>query len=263
VHVVERGSGVPLVLIHGFAVDHRLLLPLDPAIQAAGNWRRLYLDLPGHGASPDADVASAEDVVVVVEQGIRDRVGQEPFAILGSSFGAMVARRVAHDFRDQVLGLAALAPLFVAAHADRDVPASQVLREDPGVLHGLGADADAYAEQAVIRTAQNARAFLDHVQPGLLAGDQEAMARISSRYALNEEPEDVSLARFEQPSLFVTGRQDHVVGYRDAWARFEHYPRASFVVLDGAGHNLHLEQPEVVAALVTDWLRRAADTVDR
>lgn len=58
-HVVERGSGVPLVLLHGFSVDHRLLLPLDPLIEAAGGWRRLYFDLPGHGESPAGDVSSA------------------------------------------------------------------------------------------------------------------------------------------------------------------------------------------------------------
>jgi hypothetical protein len=31
-HVLERGAGAPLVLLHGFSVDHRILLPLDPAI---------------------------------------------------------------------------------------------------------------------------------------------------------------------------------------------------------------------------------------
>jgi pimeloyl-ACP methyl ester carboxylesterase len=72
-HVVERGSGIPLVLLHGFSVDHRLLLPLDPAIEAAGGWRRLYFDLPGHGLSAMGGAASTEDVVQVVEAEIRDR----------------------------------------------------------------------------------------------------------------------------------------------------------------------------------------------
>lgn len=32
------------------------------------------------------------------------------------------------------------------------------------------------------------------------------------------------------------------------------HPRGSFVVLDGAGHNAHLEQPGITNALVRDWL---------
>ena len=257
-HVVERGSGTPLVLLHGFGVDHRLLLPLDPTIEASGTWRRIHVDLPGHGRSPVGDVSSAEDVVAAVEAEIRQRVGGEHFAVLGNSFGGMIARRVAHDFRDQVLGLGAIASVFVAPHGNRDLPAHVVLRQDTTVLEGLGELADAYAELAVVHTADNARAFVEQVHPGLVAADQDAMERISQRYALAEEPEDASPAPFLQPTLFVTGRQDQVVGYRDAWARVEHYPRATFVVLDGAGHNVQIDHPGITAALVADWLERMA-----
>ena len=256
-HVVERGSGTPLVLLHGFGVDHRLLLPLDPTIEASGARRRLYIDLPGHGRSPVGDVSSAEDVVAGVEAEIRDRLGGEPFAILGNSFGGMIARRVAHDLRDQVLGLGAIASVFVATHGDRDVPAPVVLRQDAAVLAGLGEAADAYDGGRRPHRRQ-ARAFVDHVHPGPVAADQDALERISQRYALAEEPEDAAPAPFLQPTIFVTGRQDQVVGYRDAWARVEHYPRATFVVLDGAGHNVQIDQPGITAALVADWLERTA-----
>lgn len=46
-HIVRRGSGAPLILVHGMGVDHRLLLPLDAALEAAGGWERIYVDLPG------------------------------------------------------------------------------------------------------------------------------------------------------------------------------------------------------------------------
>lgn len=255
-HVVERGSGVPLVLLHGFSVDHRLLLPLDPVIEAAGGWRRLYLDLPGHGRTPAGDVASAEDVVAAVEAEIRARIGDAPFAVLGSSFGGMLARRVAHDFRDQVLGLATIAGVFVANHAARALPGRTILSEDAVVLSEIGDVAAEYAAVAVVQTRENARAFLEHAHPGLAAADQDALARISEHYALAAEPEDVSPAPFTQPTLFLTGRQDQVVGYDDAWSRVEHYPRGSFAVLDAAGHNVHIDRWAAARALVADWLDR-------
>jgi pimeloyl-ACP methyl ester carboxylesterase len=54
----------------------------------------------------------------------------------------------------------------------------------------------------------------------------------------------------------VLGRQDDHVGYRDQWDLLEHYPRASFAVLDRAGHNLQQEQPVLFEALVEEWLDR-------
>jgi pimeloyl-ACP methyl ester carboxylesterase len=54
----------------------------------------------------------------------------------------------------------------------------------------------------------------------------------------------------------LMGRQDNIVGYRDQWDFIEDYPRASFVVLDKAGHNLQIEQDVLFNALVKEWLDR-------
>ena len=54
----------------------------------------------------------------------------------------------------------------------------------------------------------------------------------------------------------VCGRQDAVTGYADQWGLLPHYPRATYAVLDVAGHNLQIEQPALFGALVTEWLQR-------
>jgi len=54
----------------------------------------------------------------------------------------------------------------------------------------------------------------------------------------------------------VMGRQDTAVGYRDQWELIENFPRASFVILDKAGHNLQIEQEGLFHALVIEWLDR-------
>lgn len=41
----DLGTGRPLVLVHGFSVDHRLLRALEPVLEPTG-WRRIYIDLP-------------------------------------------------------------------------------------------------------------------------------------------------------------------------------------------------------------------------
>jgi pimeloyl-ACP methyl ester carboxylesterase len=57
----------------------------------------------------------------------------------------------------------------------------------------------------------------------------------------------------------VTGRQDSAVGYARAWEMLEQFPHATFAVLDRAGHALPHEQPELVRALVTEWLNRVQE----
>ncbi|MCF6273238.1 MAG: hypothetical protein L3J37_08595 [Rhodobacteraceae bacterium] len=66
---------------------------------------------------------------------------------------------------------------------------------------------------------------------------------------------------FEKPSLIVTGRQDNIVGYQDALSLLPSYPRASFAVLDRAGHNLQIEQDGVVKTLFGAWLDRVEETM--
>jgi len=54
----------------------------------------------------------------------------------------------------------------------------------------------------------------------------------------------------------VAGRRDSFVGYADAVALIENYPRATLAVVEDAGHALMHERPELLAALLVDWLRR-------
>ena len=67
---------------------------------------------------------------------------------------------------------------------------------------------------------------------------------------------DVDGETFEHPALVIAGRQDNVVGFQDAWRLMDKFPRATFAVLDRAGHVLQIEQPDVFEALVNDWLGR-------
>lgn len=59
-----------------------------------------------------------------------------------------------------------------------------------------------------------------------------------------------------RPILMLLSRQNASTGYRDAWSILEQYPRATFAVLDKAGHNLQIEQAGLFTALVSEWLDR-------
>ena len=104
---------------------------MEPTFERSGQWQRIYLDLPGATRSPTTSVGSSQDVADAVLEEIATRVGDRPFAVLGNSFGGMIARYVAHELRSQVLGLATVAGVFVAPHDERTVPPRTVLRQEP------------------------------------------------------------------------------------------------------------------------------------
>jgi pimeloyl-ACP methyl ester carboxylesterase len=66
-------------------------------------------------------------------------------------------------------------------------------------------------------------------------------------------------APFGGPTLMLTARQDHICGYRDAWDLLDTYPRATFAVLDRAGHLVNIEQDGLCQALMREWLDRVEE----
>ncbi len=88
--------------------------------------------------------------------------------------------------------------------------------------------------------------------PGMQLVDEAA---VNSIFAQGELPAPDGPA-YGGPTLVEAGRLDSAVGYAAANDLALTYPRASLAVLDGAGHALPHEQPELLRALVQEWLRR-------
>lgn len=258
-HAVERGSGIPVLIIHGFTNDHHVMLGLDPVFAARKQWKRTYVDLPGMGQSPAGpEIDSSDSVADAVVAFCRENFADQRFAVVGYSFGGMMARHLVAEFGNQVLGIALICPVAVADHRLRIVPPQTVLREDPDLLALLDDDdAAEYEAMAVVQSQGNHSRFRDAVVPGLRSFDKAAVERISHRYVLAVEPEE-RFSEFAGPAVMVMGRQDHVVGFQDQIVLAGHYPHSTVAVLDRAGHNAHLDQPELTEALLGEWLDRMA-----
>lgn len=253
-HVVRRGSGFPLIAVHGNAVDHRLLLPLDDALAEAGDVERIYVDLPGFGRTTALeDEGGLPELAAWLVAWIRAEVGERPFAVLGNSLGGLLARHVAAEFDAQVLGLGLLAPVVDPDEEQRTRADLAVRERDDAFMATLDPDdAEPFLEMSPRLTRDTWERFRDHALPGVRAVDEDAVKRLAARYVLEAVPEERA-PRFEAPALILTGREDHLVGYRDQAALLDHYPRATYAVLDAAGHNVHLDQPEASEALVRAW----------
>jgi pimeloyl-ACP methyl ester carboxylesterase len=246
VHYAEHGDGRPVLVLHGAGVDHREVMAcLDPIFDARTGFRRIYPDLPGMGRTPALEtINSADDVLELLLDFVDGVIGNQPLLVVGHSAGGYYAQAIAGRRLEQVVGLALLCPLLAGIH---DVPEHQVLTGS-----GRLGDAD-FRDYFTVQTAQTLDRYERYVRPAARLADQSALARMGERWEITPPAREAS---YGSPTLLVTGRQDSTVGYARTWELLEQYPRATFAVLDRAGHALPHEQPELLRALITEWLER-------
>jgi pimeloyl-ACP methyl ester carboxylesterase len=245
VHHVEHGAGRPVVILHGAGVDHREPEAcFEPVFRSVAGYRRIYPDLPGMGRTPAPQgLQSAADVLDTLLSFTEEVAGTTPSLLVGHSAGGYYAQAMAAAVPARVAGLALICPLLPGT---RDVP------EHRAVVQSLALGDEEFRDYFVVQTPETLERYERYVAPAGALVDRVAMERIGERWEL---PPAVGLP-YAGPTLVVAGRLDSTVGYAAAADLLDHYPHASLAVLDGAGHALPHEQPDLLRALVVEWLAR-------
>jgi pimeloyl-ACP methyl ester carboxylesterase len=245
VHYVEHGAGRPVLILHGAGVDHREAEAcFEPAFDGVGGLRRIYPDLPGMGQTFAPDTLRSADDVLDVLVDFADKVtGGAAYLLIGHSVGGYYAGATAARRRARVAGLALVCPLLPGL---RDVP-------EHHVVAGSGQIGDdVFRGYFVIQTPEMLDRYERHVAPAAALVDEAALERIGDRWVLTADDGPA----YAGPTLVVAGRLDSTVGYAAALDLVDHYPHASLAVVDDAGHALPHEQPELLRALLAEWLAR-------
>lgn len=217
---------------------------------------RIYIDLPGMGKSKTSKfIKNSDDVLKIILAFIDKLIPDQKFILVGESYGGYLARALVQKKSNLILGLLLICPLVYPGYRKGEVPVKMVLEKDVPLLESLSEKERSCFEYITI--VQNKKVwirfkkfiydaiinqnshFLNNVLDGAFSYDIDKLDKV-----------------FEKPSLILVGRQDTEVGYKDQFKLLENYPRASFVVLDKAGHNLQIEQEKLFVSLITEWLER-------
>jgi len=258
------GEGIPLISLHGSPLDSRSMKGcIEPVFKKRKGWSRVYPDLPGHGQTPGRDwIKNSDDMVQVALDLIDSIIPDTQFALAGMSYGGYIARGIIHHRPEQVAGLLLVVPRVVSNPKYRALPPKRVLARDEELLAELDTQSRiGFENVAVVQTRSHWNRFVKEIIPGLRAGDEQFLERLHPSIDTCSFETGGTASRFDKPTLIVVGRQDHFVGYRDSWMILENYPRATFAVLDRAGHGLHIEQKTLFGALTSEWLDRVEETL--
>jgi len=228
VHTWAAGEGEPVVLVHGFGVSGRYMLPLAEAL--AERYSVFVPDLPGYGRSERPDtplgISGLADALAAVHEALD--LGRP--ALVANSMGCQVVTDLAVRVPDRVGPLVLIGP---TVDPEQRRARRQFLRavgdsaHEPMSLVALAAhDGAVMGLRALLSTARSALAD-----------------RIEQRLQL-----------IEQPALVIRGGEDRFVS--TAWAAqvAALLPRGRLVVVPDEPHAVHYTRPDLVESLVRELL---------
>ncbi len=255
-HVERGGEGAPLLLLHGFTGSHETWAPFS------GSWpgtETIALDLLGHGDSPSPDDAARytmpcaiQDIVALLDDLQLPRV-----TLLGYSMGGRVAMRLALAAPQRIDGLIleSASPGIDSASQRRARVAADRALADRIERGSLEAFVD-YWESLPLWSSQSNldAAARERLRRQRLRNDRRGLANSLRGMGAGCDPSIIDeLAGLSMPALLISGELDAKYCAAAA-AMCERIPAARHHVVKGAGHAVHLEQPDAFAALVADGL---------
>ncbi|NYZ15969.1 alpha/beta hydrolase [Azospirillum sp. RWY-5-1] len=272
-HVLERGAGPPVLLIHGNVVTAEDFAVSGVMDRLARTHRVIAIDRPGMGYSDrPRDRLWTPDAQADLLLHAMERLGVVRPVIVGHSLGAMVATALALRHPDAVRGLVLAGGYFyptarpdVALTLPPAVPVvGDLLRYTVSPLFG------AVSMPALLKGMFNPcpvpRAYRDGhdtdlaLRPGQIRamaedGTMMVPAAAAMRNHYGELHMAVAiLAGTEDVVVFPAGQSERL--HRDI-------PHATLRLIPGVGHMLHHADPDAVAEAVETVFRQSGETVTR
>lgn len=269
VHVVEKGTGPPVVFIHGSGSPGLFWLPL---LRQVDGVRAIVVDRPGFGLSDSLPDHSLPETGVGWIGRLLDALELRSPILVGHSLGGLWALRFALATPERLTGLAMIGtPSLPGTRAplpfrlmgtpgvgtliarQRETPKS--FRRFAGMV-GEGDTIDAHPDLVELMVAVGndpvASRALQH-EIGSLISPHALVSRTGLRREARVTEAD--LRKLAVPTLLVWGDHDPV-GSADAARRIQaRIPHADLHVVHG-GHAPWLGQPTQIAAALVDWVQR-------
>lgn len=243
----EAGAGKPALLLHcslahSGAFARMMMLLADRLAMRAP-------DLPGHGATGIEPGGDPQD------QALADAVhlleGHAPAHVLGHSFGATVALRLAVERPDLVATLTLIEPVQFSLLADEnpDAHAIEVAAGVPLTAALEAGDNVAALNQFLGRWGGGVAGLADPAQVELMAAMMPHIHAGIDRLLMPKgaRVHTADLDRLAMPVLLAEGAESPAVARQILDVIASHVPHARRLVVEGAGHMAPLTHPSVIA----------------
>ncbi len=252
IHVVQAGSGTPLLLVHGFPLDHTMWQGQLGGL--ADHFRVIAPDLRGFGkSSVTGGLVTMQRMADDLAEMLTAMKITEPVVFCGLSMGGYVGWQFALRYRERLARLIQCDTRAVGDSAEtaanRVGLATRVQKEGPGfvaetMLPKLFAPATIEAKSPVVEATREV----------ILRTDPKGIAAASR--GMSQRPDVTALLpKFDVPSLLTGGQHDAISPPAEMKGIAEAMPQAKFLEIAGAGHMAPLEKPDEVNRAIREFCR--------
>jgi pimeloyl-ACP methyl ester carboxylesterase len=235
----DEGSGKALLLLHGWGNDLHTWDKIAPAL--AQKYRVVRLDLPGFGQSEMPKSAWHVEEYAEFVKAFINKAGILPVAIVGHSLGGRVAIK---GVSENILVPEKMVLIASAGNARRRTVRNHSITVLSKVAKALTALLPRPMQEQ-LRAKLYEQAGSDY----LAAGEMRDIFLNVIREDLSQSAGKISI-----PTLLIWGRDDRTTPVEDG-ERFHGAIRGSELeIVEGAGHFVHAEKPEEVAAMIEHFV---------
>jgi 2-hydroxy-6-oxonona-2,4-dienedioate hydrolase len=252
VRLLREGDGAPVLLLH--PVGHCAELFMCNIDELARTHTVIAPDLPGHGFSDAVSfgACSPQSVTADVLFALMDALGFERFSLIGSSYGGLVAARMALRSPARVarLGIVGSASTF-AANDKQEETLRAVMANASTAMKSPTLDA---CRRRLGNICHDARCVRDEIamvqmtcyaQPDRLAAFVDTIdALIASSREPGERVHD-QLGQLEMPVLVLVGRNDIRADWRVHESGARRIRHSELLIVEECGHLPFLEHPDL------------------
>jgi pimeloyl-ACP methyl ester carboxylesterase len=258
-YVESGGAGSPLLMVHGWPLDHRLF---EPQAEKLGRSHRVVtFDRRGFGASsapPDLG-REVDDIVAII-----DALALDSVHLLGMSQGARIALRFAATRPDLLRSLLLQAPAidgFAPGTPDPErIPLDEFVRlAREGRIGEVRKRWLAHPMMMLDGKLAHERARLDAMMEGYEGADLLADPKRATPFTVDVS---AALRRFRAPCLLLTGARETAARRAHARRLLDLLPDCREVIFPASGHLSNLSEPRSYNRYVAEFCA-LADANDR
>ena len=256
VHYQEKGTGTPLVLLHGFTSSTYSWKDVFEPLSK--NFRVIAVDLKGFGFSgkPDGDYSRRAQATLVAH--LLDNLKIEKAWLCGNSMGGEIALNFALQNPGRVVGLilvdsagvnvpgsGSLAPRYLLLPVVGRLVTALALTSDKLVRQGL-------EKSFYDRTKVTEERVATYYRPLQTRGGQ--LAAVRARKQANEFPIEPELSRISIPTLIIWGAQDALIPIAAGHKISKLIKESKLVIFDSCGHLPQEEMPARTVDEITKFI---------